>query len=506
MDVFDEDSTPDSNTGSDSTLPNDSYTDIDDLDASVLDNFDATDSDDNDDAEITVNDVYDLALVKATPVSTVALGADVTWTIRVQNQGNLPSGEVTVTDRIPAGMSFVSASNAGTESAGVITWTIANIPVNSFVDLTFVGAVVDPAAGPFRNWAEISSDSGADEDSTPDTNTGSNQTLPNDDYVGIDDLTLATVDQVTGDSDDNDDAVVNVAVPTVATQVSTNAANIGDTVTDTVIVSGLGTGIVANVELELFDQGTGAPVCSTPLASFDLDAVANGSLAGQGSFVVPAAAAGHNLGYRERIVSVTNTVTGRTVVLNSGTNGWSACGETTETFAVGVPAVVTQVSNHAPGLGELVTDSVTVSGLGSAATATVEMQLFDRTVDPNCTTPIVLDNGATVASVSGLSNGTVSGLAPYTVKSTDSSRQFSYTERIVSVNVAGVEAAAAAPISGWSACGVEAESFAAPVAVNSIPRTGSELGRILFAAAGMLGLGFAVSALMRRRRRQAESV
>ena len=233
----DDDSTPDTNTGSDTgsgtgTAPNDQVTNHNDttFDSNAetpLPNS-ATDEDDNDFEDVDVVVDYDLALAKVTSASNVSVGANVTWTIRVQNQGNVASGVYSITDRIPGGMSFVSCAGATacSDAAGVVTYTMPNLAVGQFVDVTLVTKVDDMNKQPFRNWAEISADSGADDDSTPDINTGTDTGYgpamgatdnggANDLYVGIIDLnSLATDGPTTGftDEDDHDDAIVTGAV------------------------------------------------------------------------------------------------------------------------------------------------------------------------------------------------------------------------------------------------------------------------------------------------------
>jgi uncharacterized repeat protein (TIGR01451 family) len=160
---------------------------------------------------------YDLALIKtiASPSGPVAAGGDVTWTITVANQGGLPSGAYTVTDTIPTGMTFVSASDGGTEAAGVVTWNLTGLDPGASRALTLVTRAVDVTKAPFRNWSEISTDGGDDIDSTPDTNTGKDFTNPNDQVTNHNDplFNNNTATPLTGgqlDEDDNDFEQIDV--------------------------------------------------------------------------------------------------------------------------------------------------------------------------------------------------------------------------------------------------------------------------------------------------------
>ncbi len=257
--VDDEDSTPNTNTGADATLPDDDYVSITDLDDVTVDEV-VGDEDDNDDAIVDVNVVYDLALAKVTSQAIVNPTDQVVWTIRVQNQGNVPSGVFDVTDTIPAGMEFVSASNGGAAVGAVVTWSgLASLDPGEFIDLTLTTSISDPSLRPFRNWAEISADSAddydivgrdvEDDDSVPngdetDGTTGNDQVLPNDDYVGIDDLAdISTDGEPAGDEDDNDDAVVDIVVDydlALIKEVEAGPFHYGDEVTWTITVANQG--------------------------------------------------------------------------------------------------------------------------------------------------------------------------------------------------------------------------------------------------------------------------
>ncbi len=167
------------------------------------------DEDDHDWAEITLTPIYDLALIKTLAVgqsSTVTQGSTVDYVITVKNQGQVPSGTFVVTEQIPGGMSFVSASGSGficgtPNLAGAVSCAhAAGIAIGATATINLRLQLDDATKGPFRNWAEISVDSGDDRDSTPDSNTGKDDltgtgTDPNDlvnnhnniDYTGNDD-------------------------------------------------------------------------------------------------------------------------------------------------------------------------------------------------------------------------------------------------------------------------------------------------------------------------------
>ncbi len=170
---------------------------------------------------------YDLALAKTANVSTVVQGGTVVWTIRVDNQGNVGSGNYTVTDSIPAGLTFVSSVPSPTSTSGrTLTFNQTNLAAGGTRNITITTTVSDINMRPFVNWAEISADSAAssynttDWDSVPNTNIGddagagplvvpgSGVGLPDDQVVDNTSTSVAIPDTVPNDEDDNDYAAV----------------------------------------------------------------------------------------------------------------------------------------------------------------------------------------------------------------------------------------------------------------------------------------------------------
>ena len=74
----------------------------------------------------------------------VTAGTDLTYTLTVSNAGPSPATGVQVTDPIPPGTSFVSASNGGTLASGTVTWNIGTIASGASVTRTLV-VHVDPS-------------------------------------------------------------------------------------------------------------------------------------------------------------------------------------------------------------------------------------------------------------------------------------------------------------------------------------------------------------------------
>ncbi|MBZ2196747.1 DUF7507 domain-containing protein [Occultella gossypii] len=78
-------------------------------------------------------------LTKTDGVGVVAAGETTTYTIAVSNPlvGETLT-DVTVTDPLPAGATFVSATEGGSATDGVVTWTIASLPAAATVSLEVV--------------------------------------------------------------------------------------------------------------------------------------------------------------------------------------------------------------------------------------------------------------------------------------------------------------------------------------------------------------------------------
>ncbi len=74
----------------------------------------------------------------------VFAGNNVTYTITVYNDGPSDATGVSLSDVVPAGTSFVSASNGGTNTAGTVTWSLGTIAANANKAVTLV-VKVDPS-------------------------------------------------------------------------------------------------------------------------------------------------------------------------------------------------------------------------------------------------------------------------------------------------------------------------------------------------------------------------
>jgi uncharacterized repeat protein (TIGR01451 family) len=106
-----------------------------------------------------------LEISKADSPDPVTVGDNLTYTITVTNLGPDAATNVVVTDTLPSGVTFVSASPGCVHSAGVVTCNLGNIPAGDSVTITIVVTVTAP--GTISNTATVTSD-------TLDPNTANN--------------------------------------------------------------------------------------------------------------------------------------------------------------------------------------------------------------------------------------------------------------------------------------------------------------------------------------------
>ena len=85
-----------------------------------------------------------------------------TYTIAATNTGTANLTEVTITDNIPAEMSYVSSDNGGQEADGVVTWSIGNLDVGQTAEVSVT--LRGESVGEVINTANVTSAEGATAD------------------------------------------------------------------------------------------------------------------------------------------------------------------------------------------------------------------------------------------------------------------------------------------------------------------------------------------------------
>ena len=156
--------------------------------------------------------LYDLALVKQFMISSdinmdgiLSAGDDISYTIKVFNQGTIDAINIEITDYIPTDMTLSPNDTNGWVGgpSGNVTNIIPQVAANTYEEV-FIVLRIDPnfTGTTIVNTAEISSDDGDDVDSTPNNE-------PADDVIGGNDL----LDSSNGDEDDHDIEEITLEIP-----------------------------------------------------------------------------------------------------------------------------------------------------------------------------------------------------------------------------------------------------------------------------------------------------
>jgi uncharacterized repeat protein (TIGR01451 family) len=112
----------------------------------------------------------DLSITKDT-TATIAFGSNpITYTLSVSNLGPSPANTVSVSDTLPAGAAFISASGTGwscNQAGGVVTCTVATLPVGAAPVISLTMNAPSAGGATLSNTATVSS-------ATTDTNRANN--------------------------------------------------------------------------------------------------------------------------------------------------------------------------------------------------------------------------------------------------------------------------------------------------------------------------------------------
>ncbi len=266
--AIDKDSTPDSNPDNDAGGAPDSPADNEtegNGTGEIAGADDAGDEDDHDPELVTLDPVFDLALVKRLATgqpSIVSSGDEVTFSISVTNQGNITAMNVEVTDYIPSGMQLNDPDWTAVGSNASILLPGPIMPGETLsVDISLTALSV----GELVNVAEISAaqdeegnqatdiDSTADSDSSNDG--GGSVGSPSDNSLDGNATGAPGDTSPTTDEDDSDPAMVTVgeqfdlALSKTLAEGQAQSVNLGDQVTYTITVYNQGNVDAYNIEL-----------------------------------------------------------------------------------------------------------------------------------------------------------------------------------------------------------------------------------------------------------------
>ena len=118
----------------------------------------------------------DIAITKTVTDPNPAVGTNVTFTVTAHNGGPNPAASLQVTDSLPAGLAFVSASpSQGTYTAGTGTWDVGVLAVGASATLNITATVAGtlPSTNTATRTASSPADPNAPNDSASVTVTGS---------------------------------------------------------------------------------------------------------------------------------------------------------------------------------------------------------------------------------------------------------------------------------------------------------------------------------------------
>jgi uncharacterized repeat protein (TIGR01451 family) len=124
--------------------------------------------DDTDDSDANAVEIADLSLVKSVDNSSPDYGSSVTYTLTLTNSGPDAAESVQVTDNLPSGLSFVSAtSSQGSYSQSTGLWTVGTLASGATATLDITADVVDVDI--ITNTASVTHSDQLDPDSDPGT-------------------------------------------------------------------------------------------------------------------------------------------------------------------------------------------------------------------------------------------------------------------------------------------------------------------------------------------------
>jgi uncharacterized repeat protein (TIGR01451 family)/fimbrial isopeptide formation D2 family protein len=222
--------------------------------------------DDNSDTDLDTTDaVVDVSVTKDDGQQTRTPGETYTYTLTVENGGNQDESGILVTDELPDGLSFVSASDGGSHAAGVVSWPAFALAGGGSTTRTVTVTVDAPAAAgvdAFVNEAAVTSPNDANPQNNSDQDTDVLDATP--------DLTITKTDGVTTTSD-GEQLTYTLTIGNVGDQDATGVLVRDQVPEGTSYVSSSAGGTVALgvVSWPLFSLGAGAEVTRTITVEVD---------------------------------------------------------------------------------------------------------------------------------------------------------------------------------------------------------------------------------------------
>jgi uncharacterized repeat protein (TIGR01451 family) len=314
---------------------------------SASDQYDPDPDNNRDEATVTTREA-DLAVVKTVDDARPNVGDVVTFTITLSNEGPDIANNVTLTDTLPAGVQFISATpSQGTFDSGSGIWTVGTVAVGPDAAQTLLISVriLAPAVNtipPARtNTATVR---GADEhDPNPGNNTGTSTVTPRYADLGV--------------------------------KKSTNNVqpDVGETVVYTVSLFNLGTSAATNVEVTDALPSNVEFVSASPAAGTRFEETPTG-----GVWSVPTIAPGQTLLLRLTVRATTSSVAFNTATITHS-DVWDPNDRNNTARTPTDPQVadlyLTKVVDVAtPNVGDTVTFTIEVDNLGATTAQNVTVQ------------------------------------------------------------------------------------------------------------------------------------
>ncbi|MHC4808733.1 MAG: COG1361 S-layer family protein, partial [Planctomycetota bacterium] len=339
--------------------------------------------------DITVNNDTDLVIAKTVDDTTPDEGQTVTYTVTLTNNGPARAENISVTDIVPAGVTYVAASITGgdssddTDPAGAgLSWTVNTINSGANTTLSFQATVDAGTSG----------------------NIITNTATKTQDQTDTD---------LTADDPSEDITVNNNTDLAVSKTVDNNAPDEGATITYTITVANNGPAQATNVSLtDLLPAGV----------TYSSDTPSQGSyVSGTGVWTVGTINSGASATLDIQATvdagtsgsTITNTIT---VVSLDQTDSNATADDLSEDITVGngTDLVVTKtVDNGTPDEGATITYTITVTNSGPAQATTVSLtDLLPAGVTYSSDTP---SQGAYVSGTGVWTVGTINSGASTTL-------------------------------------------------------------------------------------------
>jgi uncharacterized repeat protein (TIGR01451 family) len=244
----------------------------------------------------------DLGVTKSDGSATYAPGADVTYTIGVTNHGPSDNTGFTLTDAIPSGTTFVSASAGCANASGTVTCTSTGLAYNASTSWTITIHVPSSFTGNLVNTTQIATNN------TTDPNASNNSATDTDTQASVADLqvtkTTPAVSYMPGNIVVYTVVVTNAGPSNAVGAVVADPLPSGVTVeTWTATATGGATGFTASGSGTISDT-VNMPLSSTITYTVTVTAPSTASLANTATVTAPAGLTDPNLANNTATVSI----------------------------------------------------------------------------------------------------------------------------------------------------------------------------------------------------------